>query len=56
MWGFPKIRGIMLRVPISRTIAFWGLCTVHVQAEAKRHFARLANTNRTISVEFVLQH
>ena len=24
-WGFPKIRGIILGVPIIRTIVFWGL-------------------------------
>ena len=25
VWGFPKIRGIFLGVPIIRTIVFWGL-------------------------------
>ena len=25
IWGFPKIRGILLGVPIIRTIVFWGL-------------------------------
>ena len=25
MWGFPKIRGTILGVPIIRTIIFWGL-------------------------------
>ena len=25
IWGFPKIRGTFLGVPIIRTIAFWGL-------------------------------
>ena len=25
IWGFPKIRGIILGVPIIRTIVFWGL-------------------------------
>ena len=25
MWGFPKIRGALLEVPIIRTIVFWGL-------------------------------
>ena len=25
MWGFPKIRGTLLGVPIIRTIVFWGL-------------------------------
>ena len=25
MWGFPKIRGTFLGVPIIRTIVFWGL-------------------------------
>ena len=25
IWGFPKIRGTLLRVPIIRTIVFWGL-------------------------------
>ena len=24
-WGFPKIRGTILGVPIIRTIVFWGL-------------------------------
>ena len=24
-WGFPKIRGTLLRVPIIRIIVFWGL-------------------------------
>ena len=24
-WGFPKIRGTVLGVPIIRTIVFWGL-------------------------------
>ena len=24
-WGFPKIRGAILGVPIIRTIVFWGL-------------------------------
>ena len=24
MWGFPKIRGTFLGVPIIRTIVFWG--------------------------------
>ena len=24
-WGFPKIRGTFLGVPIIRTIVFWGL-------------------------------
>ena len=24
-WGFPKIRGTLLGVPIKRTIIFWGL-------------------------------
>ena len=25
IWGFPKIRGTILGVPIIRTIVFWGL-------------------------------
>ena len=25
IWGFPKIRGTLLGVPIIRTIVFWGL-------------------------------
>ena len=25
IWGFPKIRGTILGVPITRTIVFWGL-------------------------------
>ena len=25
MWGFPKIRGTILGVPIIRTIVYWGL-------------------------------
>ena len=25
IWGFPKIRGTILGVPIIRTIIFWGL-------------------------------
>ena len=25
MWGFPKIRGAILGVPVIRTIVFWGL-------------------------------
>ena len=25
MWGFPKIRGTLLGVPVIRTIIFWGL-------------------------------
>ena len=25
MWGFPKIRGTFLMVPIIRTIVYWGL-------------------------------
>ena len=25
IWGFPKIRGTLLEVPIIRTIVFWGL-------------------------------
>ena len=25
IWGFPKIRGTFLGVPIIRTIVFWGL-------------------------------
>ena len=25
IWGFPKIRGTLLGVPIRRTIVFWGL-------------------------------
>ena len=25
LWGFPKIRGTILGVPIRRTIVFWGL-------------------------------
>ena len=25
MWGFPKIRGTLLGVPIIRIIVFWGL-------------------------------
>ena len=25
VWGFPKIRGTYLGVPIIRTIVFWGL-------------------------------
>ena len=25
LWGFPKIRGTILGVPIIRTIVFWGL-------------------------------
>ena len=25
IWGFPKIRGTFLGVPITRTIVFWGL-------------------------------
>ena len=25
MWGFPKIRGTILGVPIIRTIVFWAL-------------------------------
>ena len=25
MWGFPKIRGTLLGIPIVRTIVFWGL-------------------------------
>ena len=25
IWGFPKIRGAFLGVPIVRTIIFWGL-------------------------------
>ena len=25
IWGFPKIRGTFLRVPIIRNIVFWGL-------------------------------
>ena len=26
IWGFPKIRGTFLGVPILRSIVFWGLC------------------------------
>ena len=25
IWGFPKIRGTILGVPIIRTIVYWGL-------------------------------
>ena len=25
LWGFPKLRGIFLEVPIIRIIVFWGL-------------------------------
>ena len=36
-WGFPKIRGTILEVPIVGTIVFWGLYL------GSRYFGRLPN-------------